>query len=84
MERVVGIGGVFFKARDPKALAAWYREHLGVPVEPDVQDCRIRLSGPIPHDRARSERRSIDFARFTEPYSSYSLRSGGPGWPALR
>ena len=32
MERVVGIGGVFFKARDPKALAAWYRENLGVPV----------------------------------------------------
>jgi len=23
---------VFFKARDPKALAAWYRDHLGVPV----------------------------------------------------
>ena len=33
MEHVLGIGGVFFKARDPKALAAWYREHLGVPVE---------------------------------------------------
>jgi predicted enzyme related to lactoylglutathione lyase len=33
MEQVLGIGGVFFKARDPKALAAWYREHLGVPVE---------------------------------------------------
>ncbi len=31
--RVTGIGGVFFKARDPAALAAWYREHLGVPVE---------------------------------------------------
>jgi predicted enzyme related to lactoylglutathione lyase len=34
MEQVLGIGGVFFKARDLKALAAWYREHLGVPVEP--------------------------------------------------
>lgn len=33
MERVLGVGGVFFKARDPKTLAAWYREHLGVPVE---------------------------------------------------
>ena len=32
-QSVIGIGGVFFKARDPKALAAWYREHLGVPVE---------------------------------------------------
>lgn len=35
VERVLGIGGVFFKARDPKALAAWYREHLGVAVEPE-------------------------------------------------
>ena len=33
--RVTGIGGVFFKARDPVALAAWYREQLGVPVAPD-------------------------------------------------
>jgi predicted enzyme related to lactoylglutathione lyase len=33
VERVLGIGGVFLKARDPQALAAWYREHLGVPVE---------------------------------------------------
>ena len=33
MEKVLGFGGVFFKSRDPKALAAWYREHLGVPVE---------------------------------------------------
>ena len=33
MERVLGIGGVFFKARDPRALAAWYGEHLGVPLD---------------------------------------------------
>ena len=35
MERVTGVGGVFFRARDPKALAAWYRDHLGVPVDRD-------------------------------------------------
>lgn len=34
MEHVVGIGGIFLKARDPEALAAWYRDHLGLPVEP--------------------------------------------------
>ncbi|HJU82668.1 MAG TPA: VOC family protein, partial [Holophagaceae bacterium] len=33
MERVTGIGGIFFKAKDPKALGDWYRKHLGVPVE---------------------------------------------------
>jgi len=27
---VTGIGGFAFRARDPKALAAWYAEHLGV------------------------------------------------------
>jgi catechol 2,3-dioxygenase-like lactoylglutathione lyase family enzyme len=32
-ERVTGIGGVFFKARDPKALSIWYREKLGVAVK---------------------------------------------------
>jgi catechol 2,3-dioxygenase-like lactoylglutathione lyase family enzyme len=32
MARVTGIGGIFFRARDPKALAAWYTEHLGVPL----------------------------------------------------
>lgn len=30
MERVTGIGGVFFRAEDPDGLAAWYQEHLGV------------------------------------------------------
>ena len=27
---VTGIGGFFFRAQDPKALSAWYAEHLGV------------------------------------------------------
>jgi len=30
---IIGVGGVFFKAKDPKALAAWYRDVLGLPVE---------------------------------------------------
>ncbi len=34
MKRVTGIGGIFFKARDPVALRAWYKTHLGI----DVQD----------------------------------------------
>jgi predicted enzyme related to lactoylglutathione lyase len=32
-ERVAGIGGVFFRARDPDALRAWYAEHLGIQME---------------------------------------------------
>ena len=33
MKRVTGIGGVFFKAKDPAKLAAWYRDHLGLKIE---------------------------------------------------
>ncbi|MEE8272070.1 MAG: VOC family protein [Alphaproteobacteria bacterium] len=30
MARVTGIGGVFFKARDPDRLIDWYRDRLGI------------------------------------------------------
>jgi len=30
MEKVIGIGGFFFRAKDPKALALWYQQHLGI------------------------------------------------------
>lgn len=33
MKRVTGIGGIFFTARDPVALRAWYKTHLGIDVQ---------------------------------------------------
>ncbi len=33
MKRVTGIGGIFFKAKNPDSLRAWYRQHLGIEVE---------------------------------------------------
>lgn len=33
MKRVTGIGGVFFKAKDPSALQSWYKRHLGIDVQ---------------------------------------------------
>jgi predicted enzyme related to lactoylglutathione lyase len=33
MKKVTGIGGIFFKAKDPDKLRAWYREHLGIESE---------------------------------------------------
>lgn len=30
MAKVIGLGGVFFKAHDPAALNAWYNKHLGM------------------------------------------------------
>jgi catechol 2,3-dioxygenase-like lactoylglutathione lyase family enzyme len=29
-ERVLGIGGLFFRSHDPKALTMWYQHHLGI------------------------------------------------------
>ncbi len=33
MERVQGIGGIFFKSQDPEALRQWYSRHLGIKLE---------------------------------------------------
>ena len=33
MRRVTGIGGIFFTAKDPIALRAWYKKHLGIDVQ---------------------------------------------------
>jgi len=33
MKRVTGIGGIFFNARDPVVLRAWYKTHLGIDVQ---------------------------------------------------
>lgn len=33
MKGVIGVGGIFFKAKNPKALAEWYKTHLGIPIE---------------------------------------------------
>ena len=34
MEKVTGIGGMFFRAKDPTSLKRWYEQHLGVTVTP--------------------------------------------------
>lgn len=31
--RITGLGGIFFKAKHTKKLGAWYKKHLGLPVE---------------------------------------------------
>ena len=42
MEKVNGIGGVFLKARDPEAMANWYREHLGIATKDGYTDFKWR------------------------------------------
>ena len=41
--KAVGVGGVFLKASDPKALSAWYETHLGIG---RVHDTALTFDGP--------------------------------------
>lgn len=56
-QKVLGLGGFFFRAEDPAALAAWYDKHLGInPVptsyddEPWVQEEGPTVFAPMPAD----------------------------------
>ena len=40
MEKVTGIGGLFFRAKDPDALGRWYRDMLGVDLVPTSAEGR--------------------------------------------
>jgi catechol 2,3-dioxygenase-like lactoylglutathione lyase family enzyme len=35
-KRVIGLGGIFFKAKDPKKMYEWYEQHLGIQGKPQV------------------------------------------------
>lgn len=40
-EKVTGIGGLFFRAHDPKALGNWYLENLGIALTPTAKDSPV-------------------------------------------
>lgn len=58
MQKVTGIGGVFFKARDPKALAKWYEDVLGIDINDKtwVQDRGQTVFAPFRADTDYFER----------------------------
>ena len=74
--RVTGIGGVFFRARDPVALAAWYREHLGVPVEAGGTHAMFGV-GPDGRDAAGS---ALLTAWSAFPADTAYFGGGPAGW----
>jgi glyoxylase I family protein len=41
MEKVAGIGGLFFRAHDPKALGSWYQQHLGIALTPTTEGATV-------------------------------------------
>lgn len=61
-ERVLGIGGLFFRSRDAQGLARWYRQHLGIdPVVAQLRKLNIDVKVDpenYPHGR---------FARLHDP-----------------
>jgi catechol 2,3-dioxygenase-like lactoylglutathione lyase family enzyme len=57
MQRVTGIGGLFFRAKDPSALGQWYKEHLGIDLVPADynqppwrQEAGPTVFAPFPND----------------------------------
>src|SRR6185369_9464562 len=59
MEKVCGIGGLFFRAHDPAALGRWYQEQLGVTMTPATyddlpwrQEAGPTVFAPFPQDTA--------------------------------
>ena len=53
MEKVTGIGGIFFRVRDPAKMSAWYREHLGIAIEDGHADFAWQ-QGDRPDQAART------------------------------
>ena len=45
-KRVTGIGGIFLRSKEPKRLARWYREHLGMEIENQVLTYEWVSPGP--------------------------------------
>jgi predicted enzyme related to lactoylglutathione lyase len=45
MAKVTGVGGVFFRVKDPAATVAWYRDHLGIEPEANYPCATIRWGG---------------------------------------
>ena len=54
MTHILGIGGLFFRSKDPQKLAAWYMEHFGIPYGSEGgiwnQEAGMTVFSPFKHD----------------------------------
>ncbi|MDP4117310.1 MAG: VOC family protein [Bacteroidota bacterium] len=50
MEKVIGIGGIFFKSENPQKLIDWYKNYLGLPVLPDGTVAFVNNNPPFNPD----------------------------------
>lgn len=80
VEKVTGIGGVFFKARDPDGLNRWYATHLGVEPAPESYDVPSWWQQPGPTVLAAM---SADSEHFGGPTQSWSINFRVPDLDAM-
>lgn len=92
--KVTGVGGVFFKARDPEALKAWYQKHLRLEpneygtilfwsTDSESQDPVYTVWGPFPEDTEYFQPSTKPFMfnlRDRRNHRSRMSGSGRKGW----
>jgi predicted enzyme related to lactoylglutathione lyase len=68
MEKVAGIGGVFFRSTDPSVLKRWYQENLGVTLTPTAYDQEpwSQQAGPTVFEPFPAD--TSYFGRDTQPF----------------
>ena len=86
-KRVTGIGGLFFKTKDPKATKQWYAKHLGLPVDDygctfrwkdkDGKDCTTQWS-PFTEDTKYFNPSKKDFSPTKWKYPTRPRRCQDP------
>jgi hypothetical protein len=71
VKRVTGIGGIFFKAENPKSLYEWYEKHLGIIREPHGQGAELHW-----REDENPERRGTTVWSLFEKHSKYFGSNG--------
>jgi predicted enzyme related to lactoylglutathione lyase len=72
--KVIGVGGVFLRADDPAALAAWYRDHLGIAA---TEPGKATPDGAYSWDAAGGEMVFTFVPRGSEDFAAINLKVAG-------
>jgi predicted enzyme related to lactoylglutathione lyase len=74
-QKATGIDGVFFRAKDPAKLGAWYREHLGLPVDEQWNGCQFHWRE---HKNPKKTGSTV-WSAFKADTEYFGSRKGGQG-----